>query len=153
MVSITVRGAEKLARVSAAIAQTTPELRKDLLAGLRKPVKPTIADIRQEATGTLPSRGGLAGNIARARFGVRTRTFGSTAGVRVEGRWNGHDIAGIDAGLVRKPLFGNRNSWHSQAVRPGFFTRPVEDAEPEVTRAVLAVVEEFADKIHRRAQS
>lgn len=152
MINIQVRGAERLAKVAGAIARTTPELRKDLLAGIRKIGKPVIDDVRQEATETLPRRGGFAAGIAGAKFSVRTRTSGKQAGVRIVGQQAGHDIAGIEAGLIRKPLFGNRSSWHSQPVRPGFFSRPIEEDADLMTREVINVAEEFADKIHRRAQ-
>lgn len=152
MLTIEVRRApQQLAKLAGAIATTTPELRKDLLAGIRKVGKPVIADVRSEATSTLPSRGGFAGGIAGAQFGVRTRTSGKAAGVRIVGRQPGHDIEGIDAGLLRKPLFGNRASWHSQPVRAGFFTRPVEESVDELQRGIVTVLNQMADKIHRRA--
>src|SRR5688500_2872865 len=127
MVAIQVRGAAKqLAKLSAAINAAAPEIRKELLAGIRKVAKPAIGDVRAE-TSTLPQRGGFAAGVAAAKFGVRTTTHGKNAGVRIQGRQTGHDIAGIDAGLIRKPLFGDRSNWYSQPVRPGFFTRPIEE--------------------------
>jgi hypothetical protein len=151
-VDISIRGAERLAKVAGAIARTTPELRKDLLAGLRKVVKPYTSEIRQEAADTLPRRGGFAAGIAGATYGSRTRTHGKGAGVRITGKQAGHDIAGIEAGLIRKPLFGDRGHWYSQAVRPGFFSRPVEEDLDILQKEVLKVTEDFANRLQRRAQ-
>jgi hypothetical protein len=150
MVSITIRGADKLARLAAAVQQTAPEVRKELLGGIRKTAKPAITDIRAE-TSTLPQRGGFGGGVAAAKFGVRTQTHGKNVGVKIQGRQTGHDIAGVDAGLIRKPLFGNRAHWFSQPVRPGFFTRPIEERHDEMTKEILHVVDIIGDRIHRRA--
>jgi hypothetical protein len=151
MVSIQVRRApQQLAKLSAAVNATAPEIRKELLAGIRKVGKPAIADIRAE-TATLPQRGGFGPGIAAAKFGVRTTTHGKRAGVRIQGRQSGHDIAGIELGLIRKPLFGNRSSWHSQPVRAGFFSRPILEQRPRMQKEIIEVVGIIRDRIHRRA--
>jgi hypothetical protein len=91
--------------------------------------------------------------MAAAKLGLRTRTSGILAGIRIEGRRIGHDIQAVDEGRIRHPLFANRKSWFEEQVRPGFFTRPAEASAPRAQKAVLKVMDEFADEIHRKASS
>jgi hypothetical protein len=150
-VDVTVRGEEKLAKIAGAVQRFAPDLRKELLREIRTGVKPILEEIRDEAEETLPRRGGLADLVAGAKYGVRTRTFGKEAGVRVEGRLPGHDINSVDRGSLRHPVFG-RKSWVQQPVRPGFFSRPPEAAKPALQAVVLKAMDTVADNI-RKASS
>lgn len=151
---ITVRGAEKLAKLAGAVQQYAPELRKELLREIRTGVRPLLPKIRNEATETLPSRGGLAGIVADAQYVVRTRTSGKQVGVRVEGRLPGHDLRSIDRGNLRHPVFaraGRRRTWVGQRVAQGFFSRPANYAKPDLQGAVIEAMEKVATTIERKA--
>lgn len=51
---------------------------------------------------------------------------GVTAGVRAPtGRPKGRAVRELEVGTLRHPLFGNRNHWFAQHIRPGFASVPL----------------------------
>lgn len=99
------------------------ELRKDL----RKPIPKLRAEVRAHAVRILPHRGGLGAWVAAAKFTVRFKDSGRSAGVSVrvgrKSKGDKSDLDGLDrTGTVRHPLYGNRSEWFGQKVPPGFFT-------------------------------
>jgi hypothetical protein len=99
------------------------ELRKDL----RKPLPKLRSEVRAHAVRILPHRGGLGAWVAAARFSVRFKDAGRSAGVSIRvGRKSGKNKSDLDSldrtGTVRHPLYGNRSEWFGQKVPPGFFT-------------------------------
>lgn len=53
----------------------------------------------------------------------------------------------LDEGVLRHPVFGNREvTWPAQAVEPGFFSGPVEDAAPRVRQAVEDALDVITEK-------
>jgi len=151
-VDVTVTGAEKLARIAGAANRFAPTLRKELLREIRTGVRPVLPEIRDEAREILPHLGGLSEIVADAKLGVRTRTSGTGAGVRVEGRMPGHDIKSIEDGDVRHPVFaraGKRVSWVAQRVAEGFFSRPLNKAKPKLQRSVIQAMDNAADSLRK----
>ena len=43
-----------------------------------------------------------------------------------------HNLAAINSGTLRHPLFGNRDYWYDTPVKPGFFTRPCQLTAPGI---------------------
>jgi hypothetical protein len=151
-----VQGAEQLEALAKRLkAAGAGDLRKELLRGIRETNKPTIEDIRKSALDTLPRRGGLADRIARSKISTRTRTAGRQAGVEIKGvgiagaSGKKHDIARLNKGLLRHPLFGNRDRWYGQGVRAGWFNNPIEKRKPEIQRGLQRVMEDVARKVAR----
>jgi hypothetical protein len=106
------------------------EVRKDL----RKPLPQLRKAVRRNAIAKLPSSGGLGQWVAQARFTVRFRDSGRTAGISIKvSRKSTKDRAELDKldrlGQVRHPLYGHRGHWYSQSVPPGFFTDAWDKAE------------------------
>lgn len=126
-------------------------LRRDMLREIRAAGKPAVDDIKRSARESLPASGGLADLVARQSYGVRTRLSGKSAGVRIQG--TGRTVRGlrsIDAGTVRHPVFGNKDAaWVSQPVRPGFFTKPIEENLPRFRKSVIEALEKTAAEIVR----
>lgn len=149
--SDSITGADDLGRVSKALKDVGDgELRKRTLAGIRNQGKPTIADIRANALGSLPAGGGFAAIVAKTPIGVRTRLSPTTAGVTIRVTGKG-DREGLDRrGRLRKPLFGNRSLWYTQNVRPGWFSEPVEENAPEFRRGIEQVLTDIKQEIERR---
>jgi hypothetical protein len=108
-------------------------------------VAPARPAIRASARESLPQRGGLNEWVAKSSITTTVLTGSRTAGVRLRVRKSGHDLADLDqGGVVRHPVFGNRDAWVSQQVPPGFATRVVERMRPEITAACLAAMREAA---------
>jgi hypothetical protein len=144
---VRITGANDLAQVAGAINRLTPGLRKEFLGALRKTGKPTVAAVKAAAVSDLPRSGGLGMFVQKSSIGLRTRTAGKGVGVRFAATKSGHDIAAIDSGQVRKPLFGNRKHWYSQPVRQGFFSETIRKRTPQARQELLLVMETFLKRI------
>jgi len=146
-VTVTTRGADKLRRVAVAIkASGDKELRRELLRGMQRGGRPLKDAARRGALERLPRRGGLAERVASSKFGVRTSTTGKGASVRVVGR-SGYDLQGMDDGLIRHPVRGNRKVWVSQPVKPGWFSDAEEAAAPAVRDELVKSIDVVARKL------
>lgn len=112
------------------------KLRKDLYAGLNRACKPVKANAQASAVKVLPRRGGLGRAVAKARFAVRKRG-GAEPGVTIRGRRGDWDLAGMDAGRVRK----------TQPVTAGWWSDAIAPVADNARREVLAVLDDIARKI------
>lgn len=166
-----IKGDEQLARLYKAVKETgDKELRKELLGGIRKATKPLPQAIKGAARSKLPSSGGLASLIGRASITSRTRTTFSSqhdVGVRLIGQSERpssksdrkgkkgqekppsryHDMAALDRGILRHPLFGNRKHWFSQDIEPGFWTNTINHHADETERAIRRAMDHVAKKL------
>lgn len=150
-------------RLKAAEEALIPLVRRNI----RVAVAPVPSAVQAEARSTLPKSGGANEWVAGSQFSVRTSiSTKAAAGVslrmtqpnaevsqkRARARAAGknykgsarHNLAAINAGVLRHPDFGNRESWSNTAVRPGFFDRPVKAAQPAVSVACMAALREVA---------
>jgi hypothetical protein len=109
------------------------DLRKELLRAGQRMGKPIKAEIAESALAMLPARNGLAASVASAKIRVSTRLTGRNVGVSFIGRWSGHDLKGINQGLVRHPVHGSK-VWVSQRVPPGYYFKPFDGPAAEAGR-------------------
>lgn len=131
-------------------AAGTREMRSRLRKIMSEETKPTRKKIRQSAIDSLPSRGGLNKWAARTPS-INTDFREQSAGVRIRMQKKGHDIAALNRGRLRHPLFGNRNHWYEQSITPGFFTKPVEGDAEDLRRRITAALEKYIDDLSRKA--
>lgn len=114
--------------------------------GLNRAAKTSVTPaIRASALAILPKRGGLNAYVARASITTLISYASRSAGIRLRGRLKGgrSDVKRIDDGTVRAPAWGHRTAWHTEAVAPGWFTRPAaetgawhEQVDAEVDRVL-----------------
>jgi len=129
---VKVEGADKLALLGKAIRKMGSD--RTIIKNLSKEIKsfgpPVREALKASALATLPKRGGLNKWVAASRVNVSVRRGATTAGVSIkEGRNSAggrSDLKGIDAGMVRHPLLGNRAHWYPQRITPGFATKTLE---------------------------
>lgn len=147
-----IQGADQFLKLSKALKHAgRTELRKELNKRMRDGAKPLIPKARAEALSRLPQRGGLAKQIAKEPARVQTRT-GSDPGVRlVVGRKRG-GARSANRGFIRHPVFGNRENWVDQQVKPGWFDDPMQASAPDIRKALQQGIEEVADKIVREVR-
>ena len=152
-VQVDIRGEEQLARVAGAIASAMPnDLRKKLLRGIREQAKPAVKDVKATALATLPSSGGLNKFVAKSSIGVRTRTSGEGAGVRIVAKKAGHDIYNLNRGRLRHPLFGMvEGQWFTQEIKPGFFSLTIAQHERRMARGITVELEDLLMQIKRES--
>jgi hypothetical protein len=131
----------KLDRLAAALqAAGAKDLQKELADGLRRGVRRIPRELRRAALGRLPFHGGLAEDVAN---GMRFRTrvsVGRNPSLSIRGSWPGHDVAALNRGRARHPVFGNRKVWRTTTVKPGFWddggALGAQDVTPELVKAI-----------------
>jgi hypothetical protein len=144
-VSVEVRGADQLARLSKQLKEAgNKDLQRELSRAIAQALKPLKADLQESARTTLPRRGGLGERIARSKF----RTRRNRQGLRLQAV-SQDSIRKIDRGFVRHPVFGNREVWRGQRVAMGWWSKPVEAAAPKVRRELEQAMDRVAKKIVR----
>lgn len=131
------------------------EVMKALRRSIREPVPGIRRDVRDRALASLPRRGGLNSWVAASRLSASVKATGRVVGLLVKAGRNSRggrsDIRAIDRGRVRAPSWGRRyaSQWHTQTVRPGFFTDPARAAGDEVGRVTTDAVDRAYDQIRR----
>jgi hypothetical protein len=143
-----VTGAVELRYVARLVQrQRVAGLKKELAAAQRKAFAPLLPAIKLEAA-TLPS--GYAPIMARAvKVSVRTRALETVAVVYARGRTKERDVATVDRGRLRHPLYGNRGRWFTTHVRPGFVDRPARKLGERIATDSLDALERVAQEIAR----
>lgn len=164
---IKIEGTEQLEKVAAQLTEAGNKvLRRQMLKNLRIAVEPVKPAITHEVMTTLPKEGGANQWVASAPLsvGATASVKGATVAVRMRqphaeiaakkqrakaaGKtYRGtaqHNLRAINAGVLRHPLFGNRDHWFTTRVKPGFFSRPCEAAAPVIRAACQITVMETA---------
>lgn len=154
-----VRGSEDFYRAARVMKAAGPELRKAVLAELRRSAAPLAADARRAAAARLPQRGGLAAQVAKEPMRVQTRTGATTAGVRVVvGRRKG-GARSTNAGYVRHPVFADGSktrgewTWVNQPLpgAKGWFDKTMMNGAPQIRRDLERIIAQALDDIARNA--
>lgn len=125
-------------------------LRRELDQALTRSVRDLPQALRASAVSTLPRRGGLGELTARTPIKISHLTSGSSVSVRVTAspRRGLSDIARLDRGSVRHPLFGRRSRWYTETVSPGWWAKPIDavatKARSEIEQAMDTVVHQIS---------
>jgi len=138
---------EKLRRISHHLKETGDKsLRREVIRELNRATKEPKAAVMESLPAYLPDRyaGVLAGTL-------RLTTSRRASGVRVTAKAKGNPrpryVGRIDRGILRHPLFGSRDRWFNQKVRPGFFTDPMKRSAPQMKKAIVEALDRIARKI------
>lgn len=139
-------------RIASALRSAgTKDLRRELRKIVSEETKPTRRKIRQSAVDSLPKRGGLNKWAARTPS-VNTDFRDRSAGVRIRMQKKGHDIAALNRGRLRHPVFGDRKDWVTQSISPGFFDTPIREDSDDLKRRIVAALTQFSWDLSRRTQ-
>lgn len=125
-------------------------LGKQMGKALRTAARPLQPAVRKEAVAAMPS--GYGPTLSRSlRFRTAIKETRHTADVLVrvfgDGRRERRMVPALNRGRLRHPLYGNRNWWFDQRVRPGFVDRPADRLMPNIAREMNAVIDYVADQI------
>ena len=139
----------------AALARTLKELgdkglQRELNKAISDAVKPFRQSVRQSALDTLPAKGGLNRRTAdRVSPRLRKRSGRAAQGVRMvaTGKQGLRNLAALDEGWVRHPVFGGSADWVQQDVTPGFWSRPAEELLEPTRDKIIEAMESVAKKI------
>lgn len=123
------------------------DLKVELSRAQREAFRPLQPAIKAEAA-TLPS--GYAPTMIRAvKVSVRRRGLETFAVVYARGKRELRDVAAVNRGTLRHPLFRNRNHWFTTRVRPGFVERPVRRLGEAIAERSLAAAQRITHEIAR----
>jgi hypothetical protein len=161
MLEVRVEGADLFKRVATQMrAAGDRTLEREMVRALEKAAAPVERDVRQQYE-ELPSRGGYAATFSRSlRIRLARRTGGRSATLTLrafaDGTKERRDIAALEGGRLRHPVHGRSrrtktgrkaNPWAVTSVRGGYFKRGTDDAADHATRAMIGVVEDYAQKM------
>lgn len=157
-------GSEDLAALALRIKLEAPELRVELLRGLKKGAAPLIPLVHDAARAQLPHGGGLNEQVASQKVSVSVRTSAKTAGVRMTTR--APDTKMTDSGFVRHPIFARKTGphayeparghgkviWRTQPIpaAAGWWSKTLGESAPAVTPELLAVMEQISARIQAK---
>lgn len=129
------------------------DLRRELLAAIRRAGGPAVEKAQAEARATIPSRGGLADMVAN-NVSVRSRLSGASASVKVRKKNRiptDRTMVSIDAsGTWRHPVF-DPETWveQSAAGAEGWFTKTIDSEAPQFRVQILRAMSDVAKKLER----
>jgi len=124
-----------------------------LSRGLTRATQPVRKAIPAEAQRLLPSGyGPIMAKSVRYRQSTRERRGQAQVTLRIwaKGKRDKRDVRTINRGVLRHPVWGNRERWVAQRVRRGFVDRPLDRLSDDVRREMRLVVDEIAAEITRR---
>lgn len=155
MSDLKITGTEEFIRVAKALnAQGSAGrgLKRELMAAVKAAAKPMEDEVRDHVAQYLPS--GYAPIIARdlvVRPSQSTR--GNSIGLKLKGHAKGvtrrRHVRVIDKGTLRHPVWGNREAWVDQRVRPGFWSTPLTNAREKPAKEIRRAIQAVARKIER----
>lgn len=116
-------------RFAAKLKGAEPAVRRAIRKRLREAGKPLGEHVRDEGSGSMPSRGGLRSRLLGSPIAVALKTSGIDIWV---GNRRKSQIAPLDRGVLRHPVYGNRKKWVAQDVPEGAYSEAWESASPEV---------------------
>lgn len=150
--SIRIEGTDDLQRVADALKEAgDKDLQKRVSAAIRTEAKPLGLRVLHRGAEKMPQRGGLADRVAgMGRVGVSSALRGRVASVQVILRNKGVDLKAMDAGVLRHPVFGNRQAWVRQSVPARAFSDAFDAEAAQVQQAVNKAAQDTLDDVARK---
>ena len=145
-IELRIEGAEQFRAVSKRLndaGNKGKRLKKELRAAILKEAKPVGRFVAVSAGSNLPHRGGLGYTVGGANISVSA----GTTSVRMRLKAKGYDLAAIDRGRLRHPVFGNRENWVTQKVKPRLFTEPFKASAPRLRQRIIRATDNVAKRI------
>lgn len=141
MIDARLTGGEAVAKAAARLERLSDT--RQLHDVVERALDPVLAEIPERAADNalarLPHRNGLAADVARRSRHTRERIPG---GLRVSARAR-IDVASLNRGRLRHPLYGDREHWYDQPVQPKWWTDAVIVARAKTEPALRRAIEEL----------
>lgn len=160
-----VSGYRDLFSFATALRTGSRELSGELDRGLRDAAQIVADEVLGDPHSMMPSDGGYRSDFTASLQVKPEVRLVSSHRISVVGRGvsraKGRDVEKLNAGILRKPVFGRsrrlanggsyRNPWASQRIRAGWWDIPVDRATPAALKAIEAAVARVVKKINERA--
>lgn len=151
MADLAIVGADKFQKVARELKKAGDKgLSKELYSAINRATKPLRAEAKKSAAQKLPKAGGLNKRVSRTRMSTRRRG-GKNPGVRIVATGM-EQLAMMDKGHVRHPVWGNRGRWVNQPIpdAEGWFTQPMEEGAPIVRREIVDAIDKVAKQLAKK---
>lgn len=143
-------GSAELKKASRRLRGAPKEIRKQFKSEFSKATKPIIDAAKESASKTLPGGGGkgkesVADRVSGGKYSAKMLS-GASAGTRItamERAGKNVDMASLNRGRLRHPLYGNKRHWYDQNVPKDWFTKPIEEYAPKLEKALGDVAEKI----------
>lgn len=141
---IEVRGLDSFDKFSKTLNEASHDLAGEFSKAAVSALKPLPKELDQAIEATMPRRGGYASRVRRsAKMIIRLQSGGRFS---LRGR---HAFRQLDRGILRHPLFGDRERWYQQHITPGFWSKTVGHASIGVEREMRDALQRMVDRINR----
>jgi hypothetical protein len=154
MLGLEYSGAVELRYVAGKLRKAAvKDLRTELARAQKRTYAPLQREIVAQAIVSLPHTGGYAGVMARSvkvsiRANLNRREL--VAVVYARSRRQLRDVAAVNRGVLRHPVYGRRrNPWTVTAVPPGFVDRPAARLPSRLVRESLDALDAVIAEIVR----
>lgn len=149
-----VEGADKFGKLAKALRDLgDKELRTELYRGINRAVKPLTESVKKETPSFLPRR--YAFELAKSlRVRARRRAGRDPAVYLVAkaktSRGKERDLASLNRGRLRHPLYGNRRYWFDQDVSPNWWDDPLLEGAEQVREEIVNVLDEIGQRLEKK---
>lgn len=151
---IRTEGTEQLEELSHALREAADkDLTNNVRRSMRDVAKPVGQLVVREGATVMPKGGGFATRVEGSKVGVSSAIASKRVHVTISLRNPGSDLASLDRGILRHPVFKTANRpliWRSQAVPQKAFSNALKTQAPVVRRAVLASMQHTLDDAARK---
>lgn len=121
-------------------------LLKEAERTIRRVGEGAVAQVQLNAMRVLPKRGGANTWVANAPVRRIPLLDEKRAGLLIRQTKRGHDLIAINRGLLRHPLFGNREHWYTTNIPRDYFDAPIRAKAPEIERRLTSAIERLIAK-------
>lgn len=155
MADIDIGGKEQFVRVAKALnAQGSAGrgLKKELMTAIKAAAKPMENEVRDHVAQYLPDRYApiiSKGLVVRPSQSTRGKSLGLKLVGYAPGQSRRRQIKVIDGGTLRHPVYGNREAWVDQKVKPGFWSTPLDNAREKPAKEIRRAIQTVAAKLTR----
>jgi hypothetical protein len=151
-----IRGAEQFGALARRLKEAgDKELRSELYKGINRAIKPMKKDVKDNVTSYMPSNGIYAGVIKKAlSLTISKRAGKSTPGITLKAKARGktdlRKVGLLDDGILRHPVFGNREKWRDTRIKGGFFTEQSKKSARFVRENIVQAMNDVAEKVAKK---
>jgi hypothetical protein len=146
-----IEGADKFGKLAEALRVVgAGELRAELYRGINRAVKPLTETVKKSTPQFLPRR--YAIELSKTLRIKANRRAGKNPAVYLVARaytprGTERDLASLNRGRLRHPLYGNRQYWIDQDVSPNWWTDPLLGGVEQVRKELVGVLDDVAGKL------
>lgn len=151
VVELRIEGADKFGALAKRLKQAgDKDLRKELYRGITRAVKPLTKDVKDSTTKFLPKRYAL--ELAKSLRVRSRRRAGNNPAIYLVGsaktpRGKDRDLASLNRGRLRHPLYGNRGYWFDQDVDPNWWDDPLLEGADAVREEIVNVIDDIGARL------